>query len=223
MDRLNNVVSDYEILGENQIAYRKGYQTSDHIFTLRAIIENSFGNKGTLYLCFVDFKNAFDSINHKELLKKLVTVGINGNYLRIISSLYSKVKYCVRGVDGLTDIFSCSRGVRQGCLLSPLLLALYLNDLDNCIRESSSGVSVGDERIHTLLYADELVLMAKDPADLQSQLDALATFSSSIKMEMNMDKTKIMVLRNKKRQSRAMSCNQPKWFLGCSELYYSYL
>ena len=218
LHRLNNVVSDYEIIGQNQIAYRKGYQTSDHIFTLRAIIENTFANKGTLYLCFVDFKKAFDSINHKELLDKLVSFGINGDYLRIISSLYSKVKSCVRGADGLTDLFSCSRGVRQGCLLSPLLFALYLNDLDNCIRESSTGVAVGNERIHTLLYADDLVLMAKDPVDLQSQLDALAKFAGSIEMEMNMDKTKIMILRNKKRKSRAKSCNQPKWFLGKKQI-----
>ena len=122
------------MLCENQLAYRKGYQTSDQIFTLRAIIENTFQNKkGALYLCFVDFRKVFDSVDHKELLHKLATYGIKGNFLKIISSLYTKVKSCVRGADGLTNLFPCSRGVRQGCLLSSLLFALFLNDLNSYV------------------------------------------------------------------------------------------
>ena len=215
LQRLNNVVSDYEILCENQLAYRKGYQTSDHIFTLRAVIENTFQNKkGALYLCFVDFKKAFDSVDHKELLHKLATYGIKGNFLKIIASLYSKVKSSVRGADGLTDLFSCSRGVRQGCLLSPLLFALFLNDLNNYISTSSVGVKIGEDSIHSLLYADDLVLIARDPVDLQSQLNALQQFINSLKMEVNISKTKIMVLKNKKRKSRAKPGNEFKWYLG---------
>ena len=88
MDRLNDAISKYEILEENQIGFRKGYQTSDHIFTLRAIIENSFeNNTGPLYLCFVDFRKAFDSVDHKLLLQTLVTYGIKGSFLKTIASL----------------------------------------------------------------------------------------------------------------------------------------
>ena len=217
--RLNKVVEYFQILSENQIAYRKGYQTSDHIFTLRAIIENTFQRKkGALYLCFVDFRKAFDSVNHKILLNKLATYGISGNFLNIISSLYSKVKSCVRGKNGLTDLFPCSRGVRQGCVLSPILFALFLNDLSSRIAESSAGVPFGDDTIHTLLYADDLVLLATSPADLQSQLDELHSFTSSVNMEVNMDKTKIMLLRNKKRKSRAKPENKKIWTIGGKEL-----
>ena len=67
-ERLNDVVSNFETLEQNQIGFRKGYQTSDHIFTLRAIIENYVrNNKGPLYVCFVDFQKAFDSVDHKLL------------------------------------------------------------------------------------------------------------------------------------------------------------
>ena len=118
-------------------------------------------------------------------------------------SLHTKVKSCVRGADGLTDLFPCSRGIRQGCLLSPLPFALFLNDLNSYVSEFSTGVIVGSDSIHTLLYADDLVLVAKDPADLQSQLNALDELISSLKIEVNMGKTNIMVLRNKKRKSRA--------------------
>ena len=59
LERLNNIISQFEILEQNQIGFRKGYQTSDHIFTLRALIENCFkNNKGPLNVCFVDFTAA---------------------------------------------------------------------------------------------------------------------------------------------------------------------
>ena len=113
LQRLQKCISKFEILNENQIAYRKWYQTSDHIFTLWAIIQhNLMVKKGPLYVCFVDFSKAFDSVNHSHLIGKLISYGIKGNFLNIIESLYSKVKSCVKGDNGLTDIFACSRGVR---------------------------------------------------------------------------------------------------------------
>ncbi len=59
---------------------------------------------------------------------------------------------------------------------------------------------VENSRIHSLLYADDLVLMARDKKDLQSQLDALDSFSKSLKMEVNMDKSKVMIVRKSKRK-----------------------
>ena len=139
----------------------------------------------------MDFKRAFDSVDHKLLLQQLVTYGIKGNFLKVISSLHDQVKSCVRGNDGLTDLFPCNSGVWQGCLLSPVLFALYLNDLNHHIKGSSQGVMLGDIHIHSLLYVDDLVLVAEDRKDLQSQLDGLYKFSKSLKMEVNMDKLKL--------------------------------
>ena len=109
--------------------------------------------------------------------------GFNGKFLKVIESLYSKVKSGVRGENELTGLFPCSRGVRQGCLLSPLLFALFLNELDNKIKASSLGVRMGNESLHTLLYADDLVLLAENPKDMQLQLDLLDNFVTSIKNE----------------------------------------
>ena len=216
-ERLNNVVSNFEILEQNQIGFRKGYQTSDHIFTLRVIIDNYVrNNKGPLYVCFVDFQKAFDSVDHKLLLQQLVTYGIKGNFLKVITSLYDKVKSCVRGNDNLTDIFPCKRGVRQGCPLSPVLFALYLNDLNRHIKACSQGVLVDDIPIHSLLYADDLVLLGKDRKDLQSQLDELDKFSKSLKMEVNMNKTKIMLIQKQKSMDDSME-NTP-WKIGDKEV-----
>ena len=77
---------------------RKGYQTTDHIFTFQAIIDNYVkNNKGPL------FKKAFDSVDYKLLLQQLVMYGIKGNFLKVIKSLYDQVKSCVRGNISLTS------------------------------------------------------------------------------------------------------------------------
>ena len=155
LNRLNQTVEEFKILKENQIAYRKSYRTSDHIFTLHTVIENTFASKKTLYLCFVDFKKAFDSVDYKILIDTLLSYGIKGKVLDVIKSLYAKGKSCVRGQDSLTNLCSCHCGVRQGCLLSPLLFTLFLNDLDSKINAVSTGVRLGDGNICTLLYDDD--------------------------------------------------------------------
>ena len=71
-------------------------------------------------------KNAFDKVSHGLLWHKLLEYGIFLN----IKSMYSKVKSCVRSNQGLTDLFLYKKELRQGCLLSPLLFALVLNDLN---------------------------------------------------------------------------------------------
>ena len=66
------------------------------------------------------------------------------------------------------------------------------------------------------MYADDLVLLGKDRKDLQSQLDELDKFSKSLKMEVNMNKTKIMLIQKKK--SRAKSMENTPWKIGDKEV-----
>ena len=79
-----------------------------------------------------------------------------------------------------------------------------------------SGVLVDDIPIHSLLYADDLVLLGKDRKDLQSQLDELDKFSKSLKMEVNMNKTKVMLIQ--KQKSRAKSMENTPWKIGDKEV-----
>ena len=131
LERLKTVLDNFKILENNQIAYRKGYQTSDHLLTFTSIIQNALNqNNSNLYVCFVDFKKAFDSVDHSLLMKKSIAKGNTGKFYKTVSTLYAKVKSGARAKDGLSNFFSCSLGVRQGCVLSPMLFALFLNDLN---------------------------------------------------------------------------------------------
>ena len=168
--------------------------------------------KAPLYICFMDFKAAFNSADHKLLLQQLVTYRIRGKFLKVISSLNDRVKSCVRGNDSLKDTFPYNRGVRQGCLLSSILFALYSNDLNHYIKVSSHEVLVDDIPVHSLLYAEDLVLLAQDRENLPSQLDTLDTHSKSLKMEVNLDKTRVMLFP--KQKSPARSTKIKLWTIG---------
>ena len=105
-ERLTKFVEKYKIVHENQTGFRKGYRTTDHIFTLYSVINHTVNvKKKPLYVCFVDFKKAFDKVSHALLWQKLVNYGIDGKFIKIIKSMYFKVKSCVRSNEGLTEFF----------------------------------------------------------------------------------------------------------------------
>ena len=72
--RLSNYFQEKNISHPSQIVFLRGYRTTDHIFTVGAMINKHVtnSNKGKLYCCFVDFQKAFDSIWHKGLLRILL-------------------------------------------------------------------------------------------------------------------------------------------------------
>ena len=149
--------------------------------------------KKPLYVCFVDFKKAFDKVSHLILWKKLISYGVGGRFLDTIRSMYSIVKSCVTSNNGLRKLFSYTRGLRQGCLLSPILFAMFLNDLNEFILEMASGVRIWDEQICAMLYADDLILVAESENDLRIQMNQLGIYSNLVRMEVSQKKTKVVV------------------------------
>ena len=131
-NRLDTYIGDKVILVDNQIVFLKSFRPSDHVYTLKSMIDKSFRNKTYLYTCFVDLRKAFDTVWREALFQKLLRYGVCGKLFNIIKAMYSEVKYSVKLQSGLTDPFSSNIGVKQGCILSPLLFNIFVNDLPNC-------------------------------------------------------------------------------------------
>ena len=129
-DRLNTFLEDALLLSENQAGFRKQYSTLDHIFSLTAIIEIMKQWKKKLFCCFVDFSSAFDSVWRVGLWQKVLKTHINGKVLRVIYNMYYDIKSCISLNGSNSPFFASSSGVRQGENLSPVLFAIYLNDLE---------------------------------------------------------------------------------------------
>jgi len=189
-----------------------GCRTSDHIFSLRTLIDKyvNGSTRGKLYACFIDFKKAFDSVWHEGLLTRLLQYNINGNFYSLIKNLYSKSKCFIKLGSKRTGTFEYTRGVRQGCILSPLLFNLYLNELslqlDQTIR-SDPIILPNNTRLSSLLYADDLVLLSKSKEGLQNCIDTVGNFCSNWQMNVNDKKSKVMIISKK----RCNKTNQPSF------------
>lgn len=214
--RLTHFLEMNNLLGEEQVGFRTGYSTLDHIFSLHCIINLYLGKRKRLYCAFVDYKKAFDSVDRKSLWFKLIQTGINGKVLTVIQNLYNGAKSCVKYKNELSEYFNCNVGVRQGENLSPLLFSIFLNDLEYFLSQNTIGINVEYQidnleyfiKLYTLLYADDTILISESPEDLQNMLNSLHDYCNKWKMSVNLSKTKIIVF------SRGMVKKLPTWSFG---------
>ena len=93
-------------------------------------------HKENVYACFVDFHKAFDSVWHEGLFYKLLKTSIGGNLGNLMKSLSCNSTCSIKIGENKIQPFSYSRGVRQGCILSPLFFNLYLNNLPHLFENS---------------------------------------------------------------------------------------
>ena len=198
--RLYNWAEENEKINVEQAGFRRSHSTIDHIYTLHSIISNClYGRKRSkMYVCFVDFKKAFDTVNRTTLWGVLERQGVTNKMLSIIRALYNRVTAVVRYGSELTGEIECPMGVRQGCLLSPLLFTLLVTELAQGIaREGRHGYQFnpGMIELFTLLFADDIALLATTPMGLQTQIDNLKRGAERLGLVVNLEKTKVMVFR----------------------------
>lgn len=117
-NRLDKFLIENDIICNEQIGFKKGCRTSDHILTLKCLIDKAFKVSKCLYVCFIDFKKAFDSVNRDALLYKMCNYKLTGHFFDIMKNMYKDVKYAIKFADGETCMFSSKVGVKQGCILS---------------------------------------------------------------------------------------------------------
>ena len=86
-----------------------------------------------MYCCFVDYQKAFDSVNRTKLWYKLLHLGVQGKFLKIVQSLYNNVKSCVKYDGFLSEYFCNEMSLMQGEVLSLILLSLYVNNIESSI------------------------------------------------------------------------------------------
>ena len=123
--RLTCWIDDNRLLSETEAGFRKTYSPTDHLFTLLALIQKQLQCHKKLYVAFIDFRKAFDSVIRTKLWVILRKNGLKGQMYQAVVSMYNFVKSKVRGGNDLTESFLCPRGLKQGEICSPVLFSLY--------------------------------------------------------------------------------------------------
>ena len=86
-ERLTTYLDEFGLLAENQAGFRRNYSTSDHIFSLNALIELLRAQRKKVFCAFIDFSKAFDSVWRAGLWKKLLQTNIKGKLFTLIQNM----------------------------------------------------------------------------------------------------------------------------------------
>ena len=193
-NRLRVFTKNQNLLSASQLGFVAGNRTSDaHIIIHNLVKKICHRDNSKIYSCFVDFKKAFDSIPRDLLLKKLIKFGITGKFFNIIRHNYTSDEACIKLGNSRSTFFDLSLGVRQGCVLSPLLFNLFLSDLAKKFEAMEGKLEIKTTSINSLFWANDLVLFTKSKEDLDKLLKTLEEYCNENELSINTKKTKCMI------------------------------
>ncbi|KAL1445995.1 hypothetical protein WDU94_003677 [Cyamophila willieti] len=160
-------------LRREQAGFRKDCSCVDLINTLRIILEQSTEFQTPLYLTFIDFEKAFDSIDRRVIWSVLKEYGVPQKLINLIKETY--------------DEYQCQIGVKQGCLISPII---FLMILDRVMRKVTDGKRRGirwslTERLEDIDYADDLCLLSHNINDMKDKIKDLVEEGKKVGLKIN--------------------------------------
>ena len=203
-ERFNIMITDQKLIGDYQIGFKKGTRPADHIFVLKSAIDKYLGDGKKIYACFVDYEKAYDNVWREGLYYKLIKSGVALDIVKMIRDMYNKNKQCLKMNGYLSDQFSSVKGVKQGCVLSPILFNIFINDLPKCFNSDCKPIIINDEQISCLMYADDIILLSESKEGLNKCLNNLSIYNRKWCLNINKRKTKVMTFEKGKGYSTLM-------------------
>ena len=179
----------FHLLPPDQFGFQPGKDTRQPIATLIHSIKRSLEKKnGKIYVLFVDFFKAFDSVERPRLMNKLRNdFGIKGKILGLIGSIMRSNFIQVSDGTLVSDPIRQSKGVQQGDSLSPTLFILYITDLSSQLNNEAE--------VEKQFYADDLEAHSETPTEIQNTLNCLEKWCLDNGLHLNESKTKVVKFR----------------------------
>ena len=214
LKRLVNTVSE-SLMPETQCGFRANRSTVDMIFCARQLMEKCREQHRDLYIAFVDLSKAFDSVDRELLWSILRRCGCPPRFIELVRELHEGMKVRVRFGGELSESFEVSRGVKQGCVLAPVLFNIYVQCITRLLaaslnREDGIHLNYRTDRslfdlkklkaktkisrtsLLELQYADDCALVAYSAEGLQQVLSRSAELYRKLGLQINIQKTEYM-------------------------------
>ena len=182
-------------IDESQAGFRWGAE--EHVYTLAECLR--LRARKRTFCAFVDVRKAFDVAWRDAVKVRLADLGVTGSTWKVLDDLLTDTSARVAVNGSMSQPWSETAGVRQGSVLGPLLFNILFDSISAAVRAACPGVALGGSgslRLTLLLYADDLVVLAENPRDLQRALDAIEAWGSSWRFSfgIGLEKTAVLVV-----------------------------
>ena len=181
------------IIAEEQAGFRAGRSTTEKTFNHCILCEKYLMYQQNLYRVFIDFKKAFNRVQHAALWATMKKYNISTNLIQVIKNFCNKAASAVLFNSSIGDWFLIAVGVRQGCLLLPTLFNIFLERImTDAIEDQKDTVSNGGRTITNFRFADDIDGLAGEEEELANLAERLDKASTAYSMEVNAEKTTLM-------------------------------
>ena len=191
--RIESILSS--LIHSDQTGFIKGRFIDQNVRLLNDIMEYTEAKNHPGILLFIDFRKAFDTIEWNFLLKCIELCNFGPNIRKWISILYNIVESGVMNSGFMTSYFKVSRGVRQGCPLSPLLFVLAVDLLALKIRQDQlcRGIELPSGQTAKISqFADDTTLILEDTTSLRNAMNIVTLFGVLSVLQLNKKKSKAL-------------------------------
>ena len=178
-----------QIRRPQQSGFTPGRSTNDAILTMRLLSDLHRQFHKPLYVAYVDFKAAFDSVDRSALWSALTSVGLPHPIVNLVIDLHTATSSTVSIGRNLSSSFQTLSGVRQGCVLAPALFCLIMDFVLSAARPSS--INLAGAAFSDLVYADDVALVDYSLDSLSLSLSRLQTEASRFGLNVSWTKTKL--------------------------------
>ena len=204
--RLEKKCVEEKLINDCQGSGKKGSRTADHLLVIRFLIDKYVNGSGKrLFACFFDIHKAYDTVPRNLLFYTLLKdYKIGGNFLNILRQMYLKNEIYVKLSEGLCSPFISSVGVLQGETNSPLIFNMFINRIAEIFDQSCDPVVINNTEQNCLLWADDLFVVSQSAIGLQNAINKVEAFYSSIGLQLNSKKTKIMIFN---KSGKVLKCH----------------
>ena len=189
---LLDMYGDYLCSDSLQFGFKKKVSCNHALYVMRKTTEYFVSRGSTVNICSLDVHKAFDKVNHFGLFIKLMDRDVPKSFLQILINWYGLCSGIVKWTASISQLFYVRCGVRQGGVLSPVLFAIYVNDLIRKLVQSNSGCCIGGVNVCCLFYADDIVLLSGSIAKLQSMLNICSTEMAFLDLKFNLGKCHLL-------------------------------
>jgi hypothetical protein len=171
----------YQILNESQEGFREERCTTRQIQLIIATLEDAKYTKQDIYILYIDFKNAFGSIDHARLLIVMEDIGYPIDAISLIGNIYTDSTTSFLGTNfGTTQPINIQRGTIQGDTLSPYPFLIFLEPLLRWLQRDQLGYTfrTSENKVSAVAYTDDLATITNTIDNRKKKVTKLERFNT---------------------------------------------